>query len=160
MLNEFSKICLTFLEHVIDAHGVSPDPSKTAAINNMDIATLVSRRFLGDNQSAGKILQNIAELSQPLRELMGAKSAWSWSLSESQEDAFGKLKHEVTSQSTLALYDPAAETMHSICRCIITRPRSCFAAENSGTVTSSCLCSYCILWLKQLNIYKLRNGPL
>ena len=34
---EFSKCSLTFLGHVIDKHGVHPDPQKTDAISNMEL---------------------------------------------------------------------------------------------------------------------------
>ena len=46
---EFSKNKLIFLGHVIDRNGISPNPSKTAAINQMDTPKSVSdlRRFLG-----------------------------------------------------------------------------------------------------------------
>ena len=46
---EFSKNRLTFLGHVIDSQGISPDPSKTAAITYMDLPKSVTelRRFLG-----------------------------------------------------------------------------------------------------------------
>jgi len=45
---EFSKNKLIFLGHVIDQNGISPDPSKTAAIKQMEVPKSVSelRRFL------------------------------------------------------------------------------------------------------------------
>ena len=39
---EFSKNRLTFLGHVIDSQGISPDPSKTAAITYMDLPKSVT----------------------------------------------------------------------------------------------------------------------
>ena len=33
---EFSRQCLTFLGHIINQHGVSPDPSKTVAVLEME----------------------------------------------------------------------------------------------------------------------------
>ena len=56
----------------------------------------------------GKFSPNIAELSQPLRELLSTKTVWAWG--PSQTDAFNKLKHELTSTPVLAWYDPTAET--------------------------------------------------
>jgi len=107
---EFSKNRLTFLGHVIDAQGVSPDPNKTATISNMDAPKTITElcRFLGMINQLGKFSPNIAKLSQPLRELLCAKHAWSWG--PAQEDAFEKLKQELTSASVLALYNPATET--------------------------------------------------
>ena len=69
---EFSKNRLTFLGHVIDSQGISPDPSKTAAITHMDPPKSVTelRRFLGMINQLGKFTPNIAELSHPLRKLL------------------------------------------------------------------------------------------
>ena len=110
---EFSKNRLTFLGHVIDSKGISPDPSKTAAITHMDPPKSITelRRFLGMINQLGKFTPNIAELSHPLRELLSVKRAWLWG--PSQAEAFSKLKQELTSPQTLALYDPAADTLIS-----------------------------------------------
>ena len=59
----------------------------------------------------GKFTPNIAELSHPLRELLSVKQAWLWG--PSQAEAFAKLKQELTTPQTLALYDPAADTLIS-----------------------------------------------
>ena len=63
------------------------------------------RRFLG---MVGKFSPNIAELSKPLRELLSDKKAWLWT--PVQDEAFAKLKQELTTPTILALYDPNAET--------------------------------------------------
>ena len=53
---EFNRDKLVFLGHVIDKHGISPDPSKTKAI--MEIGkpkiTIKLRRFLGMANQMGK----------------------------------------------------------------------------------------------------------
>jgi len=78
---------LIFLGHVINQNGISPDPSKTAAINQMEVPKSVSelRRFLGMINQLGKFSPNIAEMSHPLRELLSAKRTWAWG--PSQDDA-------------------------------------------------------------------------
>ena len=105
---EFSKNRLTFLGHVIDSKGIS---SKTAAITHMDPPKSVTElhRFLGMINQLGKFTPNIAELSHLLRELLSVKRAWLWG--PSQAEAFSKLKQELTSPQTLALYDPGADTL-------------------------------------------------
>ena len=110
---EFSKNRLTFLGHIIDSQGISADPSKTAAITQMDPPKSVTElhRFLGMINQLGKFTPNIAELSHPLRELLSVKKAWLWG--PTQADAFSKLKQELTSPRTLALYNPAADTLIS-----------------------------------------------
>ena len=106
---EFSKNRLIFLGHVIDPQGISPDPSKTTAISQMDTPKSVSelRRFLGMVNQLGKFLPNIAEL----RELLSIKRAWSWG--PAQAEAFSKLKQELISPHILAFYDQAADTIVS-----------------------------------------------
>ena len=63
---EFSRGSITFLGHVIDANGISADPSKTQAVMDMErpknIAEL--RRFMGMANQLGKFSPKLAELSQ------------------------------------------------------------------------------------------------
>lgn len=70
---EFSKKSLTFLGHVIDENGIRADPEKTQAIKRMSPPTSVSslRKFLGMANQLGKFTPNLAEVTQPLRELLG-----------------------------------------------------------------------------------------
>ena len=51
---------------------------------------------------------DIAEITQPLRELLSTKTAWMWG--PAQEEAFCKLKEELTSPSVLMVYDPEVPT--------------------------------------------------
>ena len=107
---EFSKTSLTFLGHVIDADGIHPDPEKTRAIRELKTPTVVPelRRFLGMVNQLGKFTPNLAELTQPLRELLTKSRAWMWG--PAQSTAFKQVKDEISKPSTLALYDPAAPT--------------------------------------------------
>lgn len=70
---EFNKDRLTFLGHVIDKHGVSPDPEKNLCncsnAKTNHTCQQFMRRFMGANQ-LGKFTPMIAEISQPLRELL------------------------------------------------------------------------------------------
>ena len=107
---EFNKQCITFLGHVIDSNGISQDPEKTEAITKMKQpqTTTELRRFLGMVNQLSRFTPNIAEISQPLRELLSTKRAWMWG--PAQEEAFVKLKEELTSPSVLMVYDPEAPT--------------------------------------------------
>ena len=95
---------------VVGADGIRADPEKTAAIQQMPPPKNVSdlRRFLGMVNQMGKFSPNLAELSQPLRELMGTKCSWTWGPSQSQ--AFAQVKDELSRPTTLALYDPKYDT--------------------------------------------------
>ena len=107
---EFNKTQITFLGHVINHQGISADPNKTAAIDQMESPKSITelRRFLGMVNQLGKFSPHIAELSKPLRDLLSAKNAWLWT--PAQDEAFTSLKKELTSPNILALYDPNAET--------------------------------------------------
>ena len=65
------------------------------------------RRFLGLVNQLGKFSPNIAELTQPLRELLNSKRTWLWG--PDQERAFASVKEELVKPTTLTLYDPIAE---------------------------------------------------
>ena len=110
---EFCKTSLTFLGHVIDQRGITADPNKTAAIQQMETPKSVSklRRFLGMVNQLGKFSPNIAELSKPLRELLSAKKAWLWT--PAQDKAFTNLKKELTNPNILTLHNPNADTIIS-----------------------------------------------
>ena len=106
---EFSKTTIKFLGHIIDCNGVKADPDKTKAITEMEAPRSVSdlRRFLGLVNQLGKFSPNIAELTQPLRELLSSKRTWLWG--PDQEKAFAGIKEELVKPATLTLYDPTAE---------------------------------------------------
>ena len=107
---EFSRDKLTFLGHVIDAEGIRADPEKTEALRKMSPPTSVPelRRFLGMANQLGKFTPNLAEITQPLRELSSKSRTWTWG--PSQSEAFKLVKEELSGPTTLALYDPVAPT--------------------------------------------------
>ena len=107
---EFNKSRIKFLGHIIDKDGIHVDPDKVKAVLKMDAPTDVSglRHFLAMVQQLGKFIPNLSELTQPLRELLSAKRSRTWS--SHQEEAFNKIKQELTNPTTLALYNPTAPT--------------------------------------------------
>ena len=107
---EFSKRQLMFLGHVIDSKGIRADPEKTKAIRKMHPPTSVPelRRFMGMVNQLGKFTPNLAQLTQPLRELLTKSTPWMWDSAQSR--AFQLVKEEVSKPTTLALYDPDAPT--------------------------------------------------
>lgn len=66
------------------------------------------RRFLGMVNQLGKFTPHLAELTQPLRELLSKNRSWIWGPSQSQ--AFKLVKQELTKPTVLTLYDPNADT--------------------------------------------------
>ena len=62
---------------------------------------------MGMANQLGKFSPSLATLTQPLRELLSKKNAWIWS--SAQDQAFQAVKHELSKDTTLALYDPDKE---------------------------------------------------
>ena len=56
----------------------------------------------------GKFSPHIADLTQPLRELLSTKRAWLALWGPEQESAFNKIKEELVQPTVLTLYDPHA----------------------------------------------------
>ena len=104
---EFCKTGLMFLGHVIDQRGITADPNKPAAIQQMETLKSVSElhRFLGMVNQLGKFSPNVAELSKPLQELLSAKKAWLWT--PTQDKDFTNLKRDLTTPNILTMYDPS-----------------------------------------------------
>ena len=73
---KFNKSQLHCLGHIINKHGISPDPDKTAAILQMEKPkTLTELRWMGMVNQLGKFSPNIARLAKPLCELLSTKRA-------------------------------------------------------------------------------------
>ena len=107
---EFRRSQVKFLGHLIDSDGIQADPEKTSAVLKMKTPCNISdlRRFMGMANQLGKFSSCLAEISQPLRELLSTKQSWLWG--PDQENAFLQVKEELTRPTVLALYDPEADT--------------------------------------------------
>ena len=110
---EFSRTSVKFLGQVVDGIGVQPDPDKIAAIKRVPTPTNVGdvRRFLGMVNQLSKFSLNLADVTQPMRELLSQKSAWIWG--PAQQAAFERVKALLTNSPVLALFDPNLETIVS-----------------------------------------------
>ena len=99
----FGQESLKFLGHVIDKGGIQPDPDKTAAIRNMPAPQNISelRRFMGTVTQLGKFTPNLAQLSQPLCDLL-LSSRRVWNRGPSQGEAYSLVKMELSKPSVLA----------------------------------------------------------
>lgn len=114
-LNEkctFSKKKMTFLGHIISGEGIEADPQKTKAIREFPTPTNVTelQRFNGMVNQLAKFIPNLAEVNEPLRQLLKKENEWIWS--EPQELAFGKIKKMLIGTEVLAHYNRDA-------RCIV-----------------------------------------
>ena len=99
---EFGKRTVQFLGHVVDQAGIRTDPQKMAAILEMETSKYIEALpIYGHGESVGEVSPNLAELSQPLRELLSTKKAWLGG--PSQEQGFQLVKEELSRPSVLAL---------------------------------------------------------
>ena len=75
---KFTKRKIQFLGHLISKGVIEADPSKVEAITQMEAPTKISelRRFLGVVNQMGKYLPNLAQTSEPLKDLLSKDTAW------------------------------------------------------------------------------------
>ena len=106
----FSVKKVKFLGHIISEQGIEIDPSKTEAISNFPPPKEISelRRFLGMVNHVAKFIQNLAELTKPLRDLLKKEIDWIWG--QLQNDAFDKIKQLLSSTPVLQHYNPNMPT--------------------------------------------------
>ena len=107
---EFSVKEVVFLGHVISADGIRIDPKKVEAITSFptpkDVPEL--RRLLGMVNHVGKFTPNLAEVTQPLRELLKKDIDWTWG--QKQQTAFETVKRLLSTAPTLQHYSPNKPT--------------------------------------------------
>ena len=102
---ELSVSELKYVGHLVSAAGTKPDTQKIAAIIVMAPPTSVAevRCFLGMVNQFAKFSSRLPKLSAPIRELLRKHRTWSWACP--QEAAFQKIKEDICSTPTLALYN-------------------------------------------------------
>ena len=107
---QFAQTSVRFLGHVIDSAGVRPDPDKIQAIKEFQQPKNVGdvRRYLGMVNHLSKFAPNLAETTQPMRELLIKDNLWTWG--EAQQAAFKKTKEMLIKSPILTLFDPNLET--------------------------------------------------
>ena len=118
---EFSRRQLKFASHNLSAHGIGPDTDKTAAIEKMERPRNVSelRRFLGMINHQQKFIKNLrSEKTRPLRDSLSSKNEWLWG--PAQEEAFTRLKKDMTQAPVLA----HRERNNRFSRCLVLWIRS------------------------------------
>jgi len=96
-----------FLGHVITRKGLSADPEKTQAIQNMPVPTSISllRGFLGLCSFYRRYIKNFSEMAVPLNDLMKkGRSIADWD-DAIQGKAFSDLKNALSSPPVLAYPD-------------------------------------------------------
>ena len=103
---EFARKRITFLGHIVSADGIEVDPKKTQAIQDFPAPTTVTelQRFNGMVNQLAKFLPNLAQVNEPLRQLLRKDTSWVWDTP--QKTAFQEIKTMLMSTNVLAHYDP------------------------------------------------------
>ena len=106
---EFDKQHLNFFGHVFSESGISPCPSKVSTIKSPPPPTNVHqlRSFLGMIQYCQRFI-DLAMIWEPLRNLTKKQTTWKWTKVE--QTAFDQLKGLLTSDTTMAYFDPEKNT--------------------------------------------------
>ena len=108
---EFFKQRIKFLGYLVDASGRHADPDKTSAITEFPAPTNLTelQRFMGTVNRLGKFVPSLADLTEPMRQLMRKESAWYWG--PDQDRSFQKVKEVLVSPEVLAHYNPQLPTI-------------------------------------------------
>ena len=106
---QFFKTSVKFLGTVIDEQGIHADPTKTKAISEFLQNVKDLQRFMGMVNHLGKFIPRLAEISEPLRQLLCKDTTWLWT--DPQQRAFEQIKTTLTSAKVLACYNPSRPTI-------------------------------------------------
>ena len=95
------------------ARGIQPTDEKVKAIRDAPTPCNVTelRSFLGVLAAVSNFIPKLSTLAHPLYELLGNKP-WKWTANCDQ--AFGDIKHALTSEPTLTQYDPGVPVELSV----------------------------------------------
>ncbi|MCG7877651.1 MAG: RNase H-like domain-containing protein, partial [Candidatus Thiodiazotropha endolucinida] len=111
---EFRKESVTYVGHVLTGKGCKPDPEKCRAVKEMKRPENVKelQTFMGFIQYLAKFIENLSEISAPLRTLLEKDVQWHWD--HEQQLAFDTLKEKVSQAPVLRYYDPKKELILSV----------------------------------------------
>ena len=100
---------VTYLGHLIDSNGISPNPEKIKAIAEAPEPQNVTqlKSFIGMIMFYSKFLKDLSVTLAPLYQLLKKEFKWNWS-SECR-DAFVACKKSICSKKLLVHYDPKKE---------------------------------------------------
>ena len=105
---------ILFLGHIASQYGIKADPAKISAIRDIPLPQNKKevQRFLGMVNYLEKFVNNLSELTAPLRLLL-VKNA-EWILQKPQLDAITKIKNILTEPPVLHFYDPSKSIRVSV----------------------------------------------
>ena len=99
-----------FIGHLLMSEGLKPDPQKVEAICNVprpeDVQAV--QRFVNTVKYLSRFLEDLSDISEPLRRLTHKDVPWEWS--QEQEEAFVKIKKAVSTAPVLKFFNPSEPT--------------------------------------------------
>ena len=103
---KFLQDSVEYLGHVISASGLQQSPAKVEAIINMPApeGSTQLRSFIGMAQYYARFMPNLATELAPLHHLLKKDVPWQWT--ETEQDAFEKVKSLLLKDNILVHYDP------------------------------------------------------
>lgn len=106
----FRTSSLTFFGFTISRDGVSADDAKVNAIRNAKTPTNVHevRSFLGLVNYCARLIENLASIAEPLRELTRGDTPWRWE--PRHQRSFDELRCALTSDKVIAHFVTGADT--------------------------------------------------
>ena len=96
--------------HVYSEKGMSPDPKKVEAIQNVAPPTNASevRSLLSSAAFCSRFIKDFALITRPLRQLTCDGARWQWT--QEEQLSFERLKSALSTKTTLGYFDPKKPT--------------------------------------------------
>ena len=112
---KFRARSVSFMGHTFTDEGLKPDTEKTDAIRNMPAPEnqAALQRFLGMTDYLNKFIKDYSEKTATLRELHN-DVVWNWT--ETHQQAFDRLKDDLTNPPVLKFFDAGEPVVLSVGR--------------------------------------------
>ncbi|KAK3083972.1 hypothetical protein FSP39_006106 [Pinctada imbricata] len=106
----FNQNRISFFGYVFSAEGISADPKKVEAIKDAKKPSNQSeiKSFLGMTNYVSRFIPDYSTITDPLRKLLRDKTPWKWT--SEQDNAFEKVKRNLTSDRVMTFFDPRKQT--------------------------------------------------
>ena len=107
---QFRVPTMLFFGHVFSEKGMSPDPKKVDALQNVAPPTNASevRSLLSSAAFCSRFIKDFALITRPLRQLTCEGVRWQWT--QEEQLSFERLKAALSTKTTLGYFDPKKPT--------------------------------------------------
>ncbi|XP_044170588.1 uncharacterized protein K02A2.6-like [Acropora millepora] len=107
---QFRVPTMLFFGHVFSEKGMSPDPKKVEALQNVapPINASEVRSLLSSAAFCSRFIKDFALITRPLRQLTCDGTRWQWT--QEEQLSFERLKEALSTKTTLGYFDPKKPT--------------------------------------------------